>query len=343
MIDVELTMLENRLRKSKRICRYALTILFAICVSDACGQTDKEQLVLDTFEHEKGIVYKTVGSKKLDLDYFKPKNLKAGDKAPWMLFVHGGGWRGGNKYNVLRSAFAGTLKQLTESGVACFTVKYRLTRNHSTAFDSVVDCKDAARFLVKNAEAYNLDPDRYGAWGGSAGGHLCLMTALGKDEDFLGEPKLANLTLDFKCVASYFPLTSLINPDVLAGSKFEDPSVLHHVLDGTFAEKPELARLLSPVEYLTKTSPPILLLHGEKDSTLSIKNSLHMMDVAKKNGANVKLLTVKNAGHSFHGKRISPSMEEINDRSAKFIIFQLNGDKVIPHSSQPSTREVNRE
>ena len=336
-------MLKHLVSSSQKICLCALTILFAICVSDACGQTDKEQLVLDTFEHEKGIVYKTVGSKKLDLDYFKPKNLKAGDKAPWMLFVHGGGWRGGNKYNVLRSAFAGTLKQLTDNGVACFTVKYRLTRNHSTAFDSVVDCKDAARFLVKNAEAYNLDPRRYGVWGGSAGGHLCLMTALGKDEDFIGEPKLANLTLDFKCVASYFPLTSLINPDVLAGSKFEDPSVLLHVLDGPFAEKPKLARLLSPVEYLTKTSPPILLLHGEKDSTLSIKNSLHMMDVAKETGADVKLLTVKNAGHSFHGKRISPSMEEINETSAKFMISRLDRENANHRPTQPATKNANSE
>ena len=206
-----------------------------------------------------------------------------------------------------------------------------------------MDCKDAARFLVKNAEAYNLDPDRYGAWGGSAGGHLCLMTALGKDEDFLGEPKLANLTLDFKCVASYFPLTSLINPDVLAGSKFEDPSVLHHVLDGTFAEKPELARLLSPVEYLTKTSPPILLLHGEKDSTLSIKNSLHMMEIAKQKEADVKLLTVKNAGHSFHGKRISPSMEEINETSAKFMISRLDRENANHRPTQPATKNANSE
>ena len=67
------------------------------------------------------------------------------------------------------------------------------------------------------------------------------------------------------------------------------------------------------------------------------------MDVAKETGADVKLLTVKNAGHSFHGKRISPSMKEINETAAKFIISQLNGEKVIPHSSQPSAREVNRE
>lgn len=318
-------MLTRILGQHCKIHTCALAVLFSCCTSAVQGQTDQEQLKLDTFQYEKSIVYKTVSGKKLDLIYFKPQNLKAGEKAPWMLFVHGGGWRGGNEYNILRSAFSGTLKQLTENGIACFTIEYRLTRNHSTAFDSVVDCKDAARFLLKNASTYNLDPERYGAWGGSAGGHLSLMTALGKDADFPGDSALSEHPLNFQCVASYYPLTSLVNPDVLAGSKFEDPSVLLHVLDGPFAEKPELARLLSPVEYLTKRSPPILLLHGEKDSTLSVKNSLYMMEVAKEKGADVELVTVKNAGHSFHGKNISPSMEEINEISAQFILSQLTG------------------
>ncbi len=336
-------MLDKLLCNAHAICILALTTLLTISVSDVCAQTDKEQLVLDTFDYEKGIVFKTIGGKELDLVYFKPKNLKTGDKAPWMLFVHGGGWRGGNKFNVLRSAFSGTLKQLTENGIACFTIRYRLTRNGITAFDSVVDCKDAARFLLKNAKTYDLDKERYGVWGGSAGGHLSLMTALGKDADFPGDSALSRFPLNFKCVASYYPLTSLVNREVLVGSKFEDPEVLRHILDGLFSEKPKLARLLSPVEYLTKTSPPILLLHGEKDPTLSIKNSLHMMDVAKEKGADVKLLSVKDAGHSFHGKRIAPSIEEINETSAKFLISQLTGDEKTLHSSTPSTQKSSHE
>lgn len=305
----------------KYIC--VLALLWVGFISAAHGQTDAEKEKLDAFEVERDIVFKKVGGKKLAFDYFKAQNLKAGEKASWMLFVHGGGWRGGNKYNILRSAYSGTLKSLTEKGVACFTIEYRLTRNHTTAFDSVVDCKDAARFLLKNAANYNLDPERYGVWGGSAGGHLSLMTALGHDEDFPGEPSLQKFPLQFQCVASYYPLTSLVNPELLVGSKFEDPEVLRHVLDGLFSEKPELARLLSPVEYLTKKTPPILLLHGEKDATLSIKNSLHMIEVAKKKNADVKLLTVKNAGHSFGGKNISPTMDEINKRSAQFILSKL--------------------
>jgi acetyl esterase/lipase len=300
-------------------------MLLAGSIPGVYGQKPDEQAKLDAFQYEKGIVYKTINGKKLDLIYFKPQNLKPGTPAPWMLFVHGGGWRGGDKYNVLRSAFSGTLKELTENGIACFTIEYRLTRNHITAYDSVVDCKDAARFLLKNAETYNLDPEHYGVWGGSAGGHLSLMTALGKDEDFIGDKTLTGIPLNFKCVASYYPLTSLVNPDVLVGSKFEDPAALLHVLDGPFTEKPKLAHLLSPTEYLTKNSPPILLLHGDKDTTLSINNSLYMLEVAKQKGADVELLTVKNAGHSFGGKNINPSMEKINEMSSRFIISKLTG------------------
>ena len=58
----------------------------------------------------------------------------------------------------------------------------------------------------------------------------------------------------------------------------------------------------------------------------------------REKGADVQLLTVKNAGHSFQGKKISPSMEEINEASAKFMISRLTGEK-----ETPSTQEDNRE
>ncbi|MGD7654251.1 MAG: alpha/beta fold hydrolase [Verrucomicrobiales bacterium] len=300
-----------------------LTVCLITCAASLFAQKPEEKQQLQAFEHQDGIPFKTVDGRKLNLLHFHPRNTKPAEKSPWMLFVHGGGWRGGNKYNILRPAYRKTLEELTANGVACFSLDYRLTKNGITARESVVDCKDAARFLLKHADRFHLDPERYGVWGGSAGGHLSLMTALGRNADFTGDPNLAGIPLSFQCVASYFPLTTLTNPEVLEGSKFEDPEVLRHVLDGLFSEKPDLARLLSPTEYLTKDSPPILLLHGEKDPILSIKNSHHMMDVAEKTGANVQLLSVKNATHSFGGKNISPTMEEINAASARFILSHL--------------------
>ena len=302
---------------------YALAILFMVHIFPVYGQVDGDPSLLETFQYEEDIVYKSVDGKALTMVLIKPENMNPGKKIPWMLYIHGGGWRAGSLYKITTKPFLGTLRQITENGIACVAINYRLTRGETTAYDCVVDCKDATRFLVKNAEKYGLDPDRYGVWGGSAGGHLSLMTALGNNEDFIGDPALAVVTPHFKCVASYYPLTTLVNSDVLEGSVFEDTSRLHHVLDGSAVDKPGLARLLSPTEYLTENSPPILLLHGENDQVLSLKNSLYMLEIAENNRADVKLLIVENADHVFTGENISPSMEKINEISASFIISHL--------------------
>ncbi|NOR75596.1 MAG: prolyl oligopeptidase family serine peptidase [Draconibacterium sp.] len=247
-----------------------------------------------------------------------------------MLYTHGGGWGGGSKYNIFRSGFNGTLKTLLDNGIVCATIEYRLTRvGKSNAYDCVIDCKDAARFLMHNAEKYSLDVNRMGVWGGSAGGHLSLMTALGDNKNFIGDKSLSSYNPKFVCVASYFPLTSFIETEYLKGSNFENPNRFISLLGGLLSDKENIARSLSPVELLKVDSPPILLLHGNKDDVLPIAQSINMVKVAKQVGADIKLLTVENAGHSFSGENISPSIERINQISADFILKELEIEKNI--------------
>ena len=298
-------------------------ILFVVCQTMVFGQTPEEKEVLDTFSHKQTVVYKTIDGKELEMTIFYPDADKIQQKNPSMLYVHGGGWAGGSQYNILRKPFLGTLKSLIENGIVCATIEYRLAKGKATAYDAVVDAKDAARFLLKNAEKYKLDKEKYGIWGGSAGGHLSLVTALGKDTDFKGDPELSDYSPNFKCVASYFPFTSCINPDLRPGSIFEGGKLFVRLLGAPLSEKPELAKLLSPTELLEQNSPPILLLHGDKDTVLPIINSTYMMEVAKEKNANVELLIIENAGHSFSGKDISPSMEALNDYAANFITSHL--------------------
>ncbi len=243
---------------------------------------------------------------------------------PVMLYTHGGGWGKGDKYNLLQKVFNETLSILLDNGIACASVEYRLTRpGISTAFDCVVDCKDAGRFLIKNADKYGLDTKKVGVWGGSAGGHLSLMTALGPAKNFPGDAILINFDPVYKCVASYFPLTTFLKPEVLEGSNFASPNRFIPMFGGLLEAKKDTAKLISPVEFLKQNSPPILLLHGDNDKVLSIKNSLYMMDIAKQEKARVEMLTVKGAGHSFQGENIQPSIAEINKISAAFIMKHL--------------------
>lgn len=306
--------------------RFSLFLLFVVlisCKSFLFAQTPQEKEILDTFKNKETVVYKTIDGKELDMIIFYPEASKMKKKKPWMLHIHGGGWAGGSKYKNLRKSFVGTLRSLLDNGVICATIEYRLTRGGSTAYEAVVDAKDAARFLLKNAKKYKLDKKKYGAWGGSAGGHLSLVTALGKDSDFKGDELLSGFLPKFKCVASYFPATSIINPDLVPGSLFEKQDSYTRILGDSLSNKLELAKQLSPTELLKKKSPPILLIHGEKDKVLPIINSTYMLEVAKEKNADVELLTIKNAGHSFSGKNISPSFEVLNQYVTDFILSHL--------------------
>ena len=298
-------------------CLTLLLTLLLVPVGFAKEKKDRDELLAE-FNLEKDVVYKTVGGKRLSLLLFLPKNQPK-DPMPVMLYTHGGGWRGGDIYSILKPSFLQTLRELNDSGVAVAAVEYRRTRGEITALDSVQDCKDAARFLVKSHQKWNLDPERMGVWGGSAGGHLALMTALSQDKEFEGAPELKGINPVFKCVVAYYPMTTFEQPDTLKGSNFEKPESLQHVLGGLPSDKPELAKKLSPVEYISAQMPPVLLIHGEKDNTIPIAQSELFLKAGKKAKAPVELLSVKGAGHSLGGKKISPSMEEVNEESFDFI------------------------
>lgn len=305
-----------------------LTLLSSLLFGSlAFGKPAIDEEFLAQLNIRKKIIYKTVAGKKLDLWLFLPKEQPQ-EPMPIMIHTHGGGWGGGSKHNIIKSPFRGTLTQLLEEGVACASIEYRLCgKTESNAIQCVEDCKDAARFLVAHAKEYHLDPDRMGVWGGSAGGHLSLMTGLTENSQFKGDEKLANFEPHFRCIASYFPATTFTRPDLLKGSKFESPERMTPIIGGLVKDFPEQAALLSPTEYLQADSPPILLLHGKKDTVLPFVLSEHFMELAEEKGADVELLAVKGAAHSFGGKKISPSIEEINQHATTFILKHLRSSK----------------
>lgn len=303
--------------------RIIVTILvFMFLAIGTVAQSSKDIEKIKQFNY-KTVVYKTIDGDTLDMILFSPQ-VEAATKMPLMIFIHGGGWGGGNKFKILGAPFFGTLESLLNNGIACATIEYRLTRlGKSTTYDCVVDCKDAVRFLMKNADEYSLDTSRMGVWGDSAGGHLCLMTALADNKSFKGDESLKKYKPRFQCVASYYPLTSFINPEFLKGSNFEKPERFIPLLGGLVSEKQELAKLLSPVEWIGRNSPPVLLLHGEQDKVLPIQQSIYLEEVGREKGADIQLLRVKNADHSFNGENILPSMADINKIAAQFLIEKL--------------------
>jgi len=278
--------------------------------------------ILKGLNHQDHIIYKTVNGESLEMILILPKQKQTG-KMPFVVYTHGGGWGGGDKYVFTQPSFMGTVRTLLDNGIGFASVQYRLTREgKSTAYDCVVDCKDAARFLMKKADQYGLDPTRIAVWGGSAGGHLSLMTALAPNEPFKGDPELAAFSPLFKGVLSYFPLTSFMNPEVLKGSNFENPRRFIPMFGGEMKDHLEMAKMLSPSEHLSKASPPVYLIHGDNDTVLSIKNSEYLKKQGDELGAHVHLTTVKGGGHGFRDG-VSPTQDEINAEGAAFLMKHL--------------------
>jgi acetyl esterase/lipase len=162
------------------------------------------------------------------------------------------------------------------------------SKTKATWPQNLYDCKTAVRWLRKNAARLQIDPDRIGVIGGSAGGHLSAMVTLTTPADGL-DPKepYGEFSCRVSCGVDLYGIADL--------PTYHDASMLGK----TFAEAPELYRLASPVTYVRSNSPPILIIHGTADTTVNVKQSELFGDVLKKAGADYQLILIPGAQHTF--------------------------------------------
>ena len=109
--------------------------LIIVTAHTALSQSERDLKILEQFPTKKTVIYKVIEGDTLDMLLFFPEK-KVKKKTPVMLYTHGGGWGGGDKYKVFKKPFLSALKQILDQGIACATIEYRLTRKEvSTAFD----------------------------------------------------------------------------------------------------------------------------------------------------------------------------------------------------------------
>jgi acetyl esterase/lipase len=224
------------------------------------------------------VVYKTTDRGPLRIEVYKPAGVAPASGRPCMVFFHGGGWRRGSTRQFM--AFSTLLAQ---RGVIGMSAEYRLLQEDDGAIpiDAVEDARSALRWVRSNAARLGCDAGRIGAGGGSAGGHLALMTAM---KGAVDDPK-DDLAVDPRPEALV-----LFNAPV----NFDDyPSPV------PIAER----RKLAPYYLVDATLPPTLMMQGTRDQTVSYKQAVAFRDKAKELGAkDVTLIPFEGRKHGFFNK-----------------------------------------
>ncbi len=259
------------------------------------GADDEIRIVRD-------IEYATADGISLRLDAYLPiRHTRA--LLPSVVYVHGGGWRFGDKKTAAR-----TVPGLARKGVAVFAVNYRLSTQAKYPA-AVEDVRTAVRWVREHASTYLVDPERIGIWGTSAGGHLAMMTA------FRDDPSIR-----LRAAASWAGPTDLTLPTTPWG-RF----LIRRFLGGGPDEIPEIYREAGPIHHVNRGAPPLLLVHGDQDRLVILRHSLQMLRRCREAGVPVELLVVRNAGHGFIpiGGPIEPSHSEVLEATYRFFLEKL--------------------
>lgn len=223
---------------------------------------------------------------KMDIIYPEDKTKKY----PCVVWICGGAW-----IRLDRSAHLAYLTELARSGFVVASVEYRTT-NEGTFPIQLTDVKAGIRYLKALSDRYNIDPDRFGVMGESAGGYLAAMAALAEDKAF-DVGAFTEYSSKVQAACPWYP------PSDVTGFQYPSPveaaaSMESLLLGKNVMLNQEEALTICPVSFVTKDAPPFLIIHGDNDHTVPFSQGELLHDKLESAGADVKLLVLEGADHA---------------------------------------------
>jgi acetyl esterase/lipase len=252
------------------------------------------------------------------LDLARPK-ANAGPY-PALVFVHGGGWAAGD-----RSGYRDLMLAWSKFGIVCVTVEYRLAPKYRFP-SQLEDVKCAVRWVRANAVKYHVDPKRIGAVGGSAGAHLVGMlgttSGSGKWEGAGGNADQSSAIQMMICHGTPSDLLMGYEHSVKQ-SEQEGPAVrgmLTAFLGGAPDEVKTIYLDASPVQHVSKTTPPTLLLHGVNDTLVLLEQAEVFSAALEKAAVPVELVRMEGAGHADFGTQPEKVFARVGEFLKKYLL-----------------------
>ena len=281
--------------------RFSFQLLFIAFVSSPCNSifaqpAKKVQNIFPattvTFNNVK---YANDTLKGHLLDIYLPQKAKA--NTPLLVWIHGGAWNHNDKYSDM-GYMKNTIRTFIESGYALASIDYRFST--TAVFPAQIgDCNQALEYLYQHAAEYKLDKNKIILIGFSAGGHLASLAGL-SNNDAVKEFYPADKRPSFKIsgvIDFYGPsdlLALLGNGDSGIGNQ-DHP--IFQLLGASPVQRPDLARIASPITYVDMNDPPFLIIQGEKDQSVPAVQSKLLSSWLNIHGVKNELIIVPNAPH----------------------------------------------
>ena len=282
------------------LSRFVLAAVAALALAPAA-------LAQDTIVRTEDVIYGRKYGLAMTMDVFAPKDKeKANGKG--IIWCVSGGWTSAKEW-----VNAGAARPYTDRGYTVFAVVHG-SQPKFTIPEVLDDMHRAVRFIKANAQKYNVDPDKLGITGGSAGGHLSLMQGCAPKD---GNPKAADLverqSSKVAAVACFYPPTDFLNYGkegqiALGGGTLKnfrppfdfwerDKETNKLVVIADEDRRKEIGKQISPVYYASKASAPALIIHGDADTLVPIQQAELMVERLKANGVPCELAVRKGGGH----------------------------------------------
>ena len=297
----------------------SLLLVLSLAVTGCPPREEADQpgitLAVTSVTITRNIEYGRVDDSPLLLDIYNPHEPIV-SPMPAVIWIHGGGWRGGDK-------FPSRVDFLAKYGFFCASINYRLS-GEAQFPAAVEDAKCAVRWLRAHAAEYNVDPDRIGVWGSSAGGHLSLMVA-GVEAGLEGNGGWAEYSSRVAAVCSYWGPTDFTAWPEIATAAAKDKAP-YQFLGDTLEEIPGVWKLASPASHVSAGDPPLLMVHGNLDPVVPLAQSEIMLEAYRQAGLEATLIEVSGAGHGLQpltAEAIWPSTEVVEQLVLDFFLRHL--------------------
>jgi acetyl esterase/lipase len=251
---------------------------------------------------EKNLTYAKAAGQELQLDLAMPK--EGTGPFPCVVCLHGGGWRSGKRQDLTKLT-----ELLAGKGFVAATVTYRLAPDHHFPAQ-IEDCKAAVRWLRANAAKYHINPQKIGAVGFSAGGHLASLLGTA-DTDAGLEGKGGNLDQSSRvqAVVNYFGPTDFTTKTWSAHVK--DAFIIPFLVDPLKKQNMrEVYEMASPVTHVSKDDPPFLFFHGDKDGLVGLEQPQILSKKLQEAGVSAKVVVLEGEGHGWGGETLNRTLRQ---------------------------------